>query len=526
MQNLVKIKRALISVSDKAGLEDLVTVLTEHNIEIISSGGTRKYLENLNFKVTPIEQVTGNPEAFSGRMKTLSFQVSSALLYRRDNEQDLVEAKELSIEAIDLVVCNLYPFEKVAKEQADWDVLIENIDIGGPTMVRAAAKNYKDVCVATNKIQYANIISELKEHNGETSIALRQKMALAAFKHLASYDSAIVHQMEKHWDSEVTIPVLSMEKAKELRYGENPHQKSWLCPDPFESGIANAEPIQGKALSYNNLLDADAAWRCNGDLSSVAPDNLSAVVTIIKHSNPCGAACSATVLEALELAWAGDPISSFGSIICFNQEVTTECATWLKDKFIEVIIAPSFSADALEVFAKKKNLRLLPLATHNGEYSSPMVRSISGGWLVQQEDSKADEQLQSVTKNNFPESKHELASFGVMACKHLRSNAIGVFHEFDNGLALIGAGMGNPNRLISLEQAVNKARENGFDDLSNDVLISDAFFPFSDNIDIVHQAGIKYVLQPGGSIQDNQVIEACNDVEMSMAFTGRRHFRH
>ena len=516
----VKIKRALISVSDKAGLAELGRALAKLGVEIISSGGTGKFLQDNGIAFTPIEKVTGNPECFGGRMKTISFEVASALLFRREHEGDVKEAEKLGITAIDLVVCNLYPFEETAKKGAAWDELIENIDIGGPTLIRAAAKNYNHVAVATDPSQYAVLMS------GETNLEQRQVLAMEAFRHTARYDGMVATKMEEKAGEELHTVVLAPKGAKVLRYGENPHQKSWVYTDPFNSGIAGIEPLQGKELSYNNLLDADAAWRCCGDLGALKVRGAECTVAIIKHLSPCGVAGAKTPIAALELAWAGDPVSSFGGILCFNREVGEDIALWLKDKFVEVILAPSFSVRARELFSAKKNLRLLAVASYDGTYKPPIVRSISGGWVVQQEDTGADGDLKLVTHAGFPAEKSDAARFGIMACKHLKSNAIGLFRQDDKGLSMVGAGMGNPNRLVSMKQAVDKAHENGHKDLSDVVLVSDAFFPFADNIGIAKEAGICFIVQPGGSVNDNQVISACEDGKIAMVFTGRRHFRH
>lgn len=521
---VVKIKRALVSVSDKSGLDTLARALNDNGVEIIASGGTRKFIEECQVPCTPIEQVTKNPEAFGGRMKTLSFQVSSALLYRRDNEDDLKQAEELDIDPIDLVVCNLYPFEATANSGADWEDVIENIDIGGPTMIRAAAKNHAAVCVCTTPAQYDDIAQQVQASGG-VDMQTRQRMALEAFRHTARYDSAIANRMENHLDIEPKTPVIGVANAPELRYGENPHQRAWVVADPFDSGgIASTEPLQGKALSYNNLLDADAAWRSNGDIAALFGEKH--VVTIIKHLGPCGAAVAKDAQTALETAWAGDPVSSFGGIVCFNREVTKQSADWLNERFVEVVIAPSFARDALEAFATKKNLRLLAVPPHDGENLPQMLRAISGGWVVQDEDTGVDDTFEQATTAVFEDDKLELAKFGVMASKHLKSNAIGLFKQDGDVMSMIGAGMGNPNRVVSMRQAIEKAAENGHDDLSDAVLISDAFFPFPDNIEIAAGAGIRFIVQPGGSIKDKDVIAACEDAGIAMVFTGRRHFRH
>ncbi|RLA63366.1 MAG: bifunctional phosphoribosylaminoimidazolecarboxamide formyltransferase/IMP cyclohydrolase PurH [Epsilonproteobacteria bacterium] len=525
--SLVKIKRALLSVSDKTGLDVLAQELNNRGVEIISSGGTAKFIMNLGLPVTPIEKVTGNPEAFAGRMKTLSFQVASGLLFKRDSLEDLRQAEELKIEAIDLVVCNLYPFEEVAKRGGTLEELVENIDIGGPTMVRAAAKNYAHVTVSTDPAEYRELIDSLVEFDGATDLNLRKKLCLQAFRHTALYDSLIASELERENNVEGKTFCLSPMRAQELRYGENPHQKGYVYQWPLGKGLAQAKPIQGKALSYNNLLDADAALRSALDLHQLSKNGpFKSVVTIIKHSNPCGAAMSNTSLQALEMAWAGDPISSFGSIICFNRELDRASADWLSSRFVEVICAPSFSDEALEIFAKKKNLRLIPVNLDELNVSDYMVRSITGGWVVQEEDEGLDEDYKVVTDIPFDDARMELAKFGSMVCKHLKSNAIGLFSKSENGFSIIGAGMGNPNRLISVAQSIEKARENGVENLSEALLVSDAFFPFADNIEATSKAGIKFIVQPGGSIKDQNVIDACNETGTSMVFTGRRHFRH
>jgi len=522
----LKITRALISVSDKTGLEKLATALHAARVEIISSGGTLKYLAERDIPATPIEQVTGNPESFGGRMKTISFQVASGILYRRDHDGDVKEAQELGIRPIDLVVCNLYPFEETARNNPPFDALIENIDIGGPTLIRAAAKNHAHVAVVTDPAQYDAVLSDLQSLQGAVSHKLRQTLCLDAFRHTARYDSLIASKLEDIWEAPEKTIVITPQGAKTLRYGENPHQTSRVHADPFHAGIAGTEPLQGKELSYNNLLDADAAWRSCGDAATVATDAFPAVTSIIKHLSPCGIAAAETPLKALRMAWAGDPVSSFGGILCFNKTVDADIADWLADKFVEVIAAPAFTPHALEKFAAKPGLRLLAVPVYNGRDMRPMVRSISGGYVVQQEDTGADADFSPVTANPFPPARNALARFGVMACKHLKSNAIGLFLESTEGFSMIGAGMGNPNRLVSLKQAVEKAAENGHTDLSEALLVSDAFFPFADNIQIAAAAGIRYIVQPGGSVKDKDVIKACEEQDISMAFTGRRHFRH
>lgn len=525
MHNIVSIRRALISVSDKTGLEPLARALHAAGIEMISTGGTLKQLTAFGLPVTPIEAVTGNPESFGGRMKTLSFQVMSALLFRRDHAQDQAEAEALNIRPIDMVVCNLYPFEETVQRDPSFDALIENIDIGGPTMIRAAAKNHHSVAVVTDPAQYYDVINALSTHKSGLPHELCQRLCRAAFQYTARYDAAIAAKLEQIWPDDTQTLSLSAGRGKTLRYGENPHQKAWVHVDALNPGLAGAVPLQGKEMSYNNLLDADAAWRVCGDMARAAPE-YPAAVSIIKHLNPCGAAVAATNLRALELAWAGDPISSFGGILCFNTPVDGDVAQWLSNKFIEVIVAPAYTDGARAIFADKVNLRLIDLPPYDGQDARHTVRSISGGWLVQEEDNGPDRDLRDATARGFTPQQKNLARFGTMVCKHLKSNAIALVHAPDNALALAGAGMGNPNRLISLQQAIDKARENGHDDLSGTVLISDAFFPFADNIDLAAQNGIRAIVQPGGSIKDKDVIAACERHNIAMMLTGRRHFRH
>ena len=515
------IRRALISVSNKQGLEVLVPWIQESGIEVISSGGTAKVLTDLGVKVTPIQDVTGNPEAFGGRMKTLSFQVSSALLFRRGHTADEEQARDLSIQPIDLVICNLYPFAEVVARGGEWSELIENIDIGGPTMIRAAAKNNDAVCCIVNPEDYLGLIDEIRSNEG-TRLQFRQKMALKAFEHTAEYDTLISDTLHERLNANTTplIRVHSKE-SRALRYGENPHQNAWVSPSGSE-GLAATIPIQGKPLSYNNMLDADAAYRSMMDLAQV--NSGMHAVTVIKHLNPCGAALAHTQLDALESAWSGDPISAFGSIIAFNKTVTIDTARFFKGKFIEVVIAPGFTEDALWFFSKKKNVRVLQLELRDLS-DQPVVRSIDGGFLIQDEDCGLDTKFDCVAQGSSKPSS-ELLHFGSMVTKHLKSNAISLVQSDEKGIRLLGAGMGNPNRLVSTEQAIAKAKENGIQDLGSAVLISDAFFPFRDNVDLAHKFGIKALVQPGGSIRDEEVIEACKEHGMTMFFTGRRHFRH
>jgi phosphoribosylaminoimidazolecarboxamide formyltransferase / IMP cyclohydrolase len=525
--SLQKVKRALISVSDKEGAIGFARFLQSLGVEIFSTGGTGKTLEKAGIPFISMETITKNPEAFGGRMKTISFPFASSLLYRRDNEEDVAMAKKMGIEPMDLVVCNLYPFQEAKKSGASDDALVEEIDVGGPTMIRAAAKNHKHVAVVTHTSDYANVMDELKTNNGSLTLETRKHLAVKAFRLLAAYDSGIAEELGARFCGEDSH-YLSLGEGKKLRYGENPHQSAHFYRDPsFGSGnsIASAEILQGKALSYNNILDADAALRSCSDAYFVLEKKYP-VVAIVKHLNPCGLASGKTPLEALQLAWAGDPVSAFGGILCFSSSLTKDCAEWLSDKFVELIVAPSIEPEALSVFAKKKNMRILLCAPREMDRKEKMLRSVYGGVLVQEEDTGFDSEFRSVTSKEFPSEKIALAQFGIMACKHLRSNAIALVKEENGNFQLVGAGMGQPNRLDSIRALAGpRAKEKG-GKMENLVLISDAFFPFADGIEAAYEQGIRMIVQPGGSIKDSEVIQKANELGMMMAFTGRRHFRH
>lgn len=519
----VKIERALLSVSDKEGLIDLARFLAGKKIELIATGGTAQKLSEAGIAFTPIEQITGNPEAFGGRMKTLSFQFLSGLLFRRDIPQDVKTAAELKVKPIDLVVCNFYPFQAAMQSGASDPDLVEQIDIGGPTMVRAAAKNFAHVVVCTSSAQYAELIQTLESTTG-TSFEMRRKFAVQAFALTAHYETMIAEELARRFDGS-SVKYLRLQDGQPLRYGENPHQKA----DFFRLGtdansLAAANSLQGKALSYNNLLDADAAHRAASDIALLAPQE-NCAVAVVKHLNPCGLAQAPTPLEALKLAWAGDPISAFGGILYFSKPLDTTVTDWLEDKFIEVIMAPAIAPAALTALTKKKNLRvlLLPPKKPSGE---KMLRSVSGGILVQDEDEGIDTEFKTVTQKVLPKELMPLAEFAVMAAKHLKSNAIALVRApTEKSWQLVGAGMGQPNRVDSLRllagpRALDKT------ELQKCLLASDAFFPFPDIVEVAAEMGLQYLLQPGGSMRDEEVVQACDRLGVGMVFTGRRHFRH
>lgn len=525
-----EIKRALISVTDKTNLTSLLATLYRHQVEIISTGGTKKFIEDLGYSVTSIEALTGNPEAFGGRMKSISFSVSSALLFRRYHEQDQQEARELNVLPIDLVVCNLYPFQKYAGTNASEDTLIENIDIGGPLMLRASAKNYESVTVLSDIADYDEFITSF---DGSVSFDQRRELAVKTFSRIAQYDLVIADELTLRFSKEEKDAQknwMAITPKESLRYGENPHQ--WakvykLKNTQTQINLIDAKVIQGKELSYNNWVDADAAWRVMSDVAHYAENK--AVVAIIKHTNPCGLAVAETTYCALEEAWNGDSVSSFGGIIAFSNEVDAVSAKFLSERFIEVVIAPTYSKESLEYFSKKKNVRLLKTPLRPKEESEFIVKSISGGLLMQNEDESfgKSEELKLVTKKSMSKEMLELADFGILACKHLKSNGIALVYKTETGnLTLAGAGMGQPNRLDSLRLLAQLRAESKGYKMENMLLISDAFFPFADSIEVCHEVGIKSIIQPGGSMRDDEVIAACDRFDIAMMVTGKRHFRH
>lgn len=537
LKQLVKIKRALLSVSDKTNIVSLAKVLKEKGCELISTGGTFNVLQEAGLEPTEISKVTNNPEAFGGRMKTISFEIESALLF--DRERDAKEAKALGIEPIDLVVCSFYPFEKVAQENADFETLIENIDIGGPTMVRAAAKNFKSVGVVTSPEDYERIIEELNRQDGALSLATRQYLMRKAFNRTADYDAQVAMAMDDAGG--VDSLRVSFSNGQTLRYGENPHQQAKVYTKTgFKGSLCEANVLWGKQLSYNNYLDVDSAFSAVKDLERKG-------CAVVKHNTPCGLAEGESLTEALALAWEGDPISAFGSVIAFNNEVDASCAEFFgfedldksRRKFVEVIIAPSFTEDALTVLKKQKNLRLIE---YNPEQEQEIeVRYFKGSLLWQDVDKLLTADLQFPTKATL-DVGDDLIYFGLKAVRQIRSNAIAIVRRTQAGaLQLLGMGTGQPNRLTSVSLAIEKCRQNLTNEYTGDardledyiqkqiagsLLISEAFFPFADSIEHCARYGITSILQPGGSIRDKDVIEACDREGIAMAFTQLRHFKH
>jgi len=525
-----KIKTALISVFNKDKLDKIIHKLNDLDVKILSTGGTKSFIESLGVEVTSVESLTGYPSILGGRVKTLHPKVFGGILSRRDNQGDVSQLTEYEIPEIDLVIVDLYPFEDTVTSGANEQDIIEKIDIGGISLIRAAAKNFKDVVIVPSQNEYSPLLKHLEENNGNFSLSERKWFAGRAFSISSHYDAAIFSYFNVN--GEGNKERISLNNGDVLRYGENPHQKATFYKfnnSDKETSLADAKVLQGKALSYNNMLDADAAWKSASDaFHSVDHIQNKVAVSVIKHLNPCGLAVTGNIMQSLELAWAGDPISAFGGIICLTNTVTGVIAEWFGKKFVEIIIAPEFTDDALQVFAKKKNLRLLVIPVKTEITGEKLYRSISGGMLVQDEDEGMDLKLETVTKKEFDTAKVSLAKFGITACKHLKSNAIAVVTEGkDKAFWLTGAGMGQPNRLDSLRY-LTMPRFNLKEgvDIENSVLISDAFFPFRDSIEAANEYGVKYVVEPGGSIRDKEVIEACNEFGIAMAFTGRRHFKH
>ena len=527
--------RALISVSDKTGIVDLAKELHALGVGLISTGGTAKLLAEQGLPVTEVAEVTGFPEMLDGRVKTLHPKVHGGLLARRDTPEHMAALKAHNIDTIDLLIVNLYPFEAtVAKPGCTLADAIENIDIGGPAMVRSAAKNWKDVGIVTDASQYADVIAELKA-SGKLSDKLRFALSVAAFNRISQYDGAISNYLssvnfEAEKLSEDYVPERAQfsgqfneqyVKVQDLRYGENSHQQAAWYRDltPAAGSLATGVQLQGKELSYNNIADADAAWEC------VKSFDTSACV-IVKHANPCGVAVGANPLEAYSKAFQTDPTSAFGGIIAFNRPVDKAAAEAVSKQFVEVLMAPDFSAEALEVFKSKVNVRLMKIAlpaSYGNVRNALETKRVGSGLLLQSADNHelALADLKIVTaKQPTPEELHDLL-FAWKVAKFVKSNAI-VFCK--NGMTM-GVGAGQMSRLDSARIASIKAEAAKLS-LQNTVVASDAFFPFRDGLDVVVDAGATCVAQPGGSMRDQEVIDAANERGVAMVFTGVRHFRH
>lgn len=536
----MKIKTALLSVWDKTNVVLLAKALVKWNVRILSTGGTAKTLREAGIAVTDISEVTNTPEAFGGRMKTISFQIASGILFDRDRDRE--EAEKLKILPIDLVVANLYPFAEYKEKNLPLGELIEYIDIGGPTMIRAAAKNFAHVAVLTKPVDYTEFVAELDKNGGSVSAGMRKSLMKTAFRHTADYDTLIAAHLEAETDKLPVNLTLSYANGEALRYGENPHQAAKFYADPrfpFET-------LGGKELSYNNLVDLDAA------LSAVrAGTPATPTVAIVKHENPCGLATGATLGEALRTAWASDTVSAFGSVIAMNQKVTREDLSFLNmedkaaRKFVEIVAAPDFDADAIAYLQHNKNLRVLRVANLN-QTPSHVYRVLQLGLLAQDADRALFDALDVVseTKPTAGKLDEELVNFGLHAVKCLKSNAIAIVRRTGSAgktLQLIGMGAGQPNRVKSTELCMAQAEETlrqeadvlGVDagahieaELAKAYLTSDAFFPFADGPEIALSGGVRTIVEPGGSVRDPEVIAAANKAGAVLVFTKMRHFKH
>jgi phosphoribosylaminoimidazolecarboxamide formyltransferase/IMP cyclohydrolase len=520
--NLVKIKRALISVSDKSGIVEFATALRAMGVELLSTGGTYRLLQDSGLAVTEVAEYTGFPEMMDGRVKTLHPKVHGGILARRGQDDGVMA--EHGIEAIDMVVVNLYPFEAtVARKDCSLEDAIENIDIGGPTMVRAAAKNHRFVNILVNTADYPSVLAEMQANDGASSLATRFDLAIKAYEHTAAYDGAIANHFGKlvpggTADFPRTFNT-QFHKVQEMRYGENPHQRAafYVEANPAETGIATASQLQGKELSYNNVADTDAALECVKSFAEPA-------CVIVKHANPCGVAVAADIGQAYERAFATDPESAFGGIIAFNRALDVSTARAIVDRqFVEVIIAPAVSADAAAAVAEKKNVRLLVCGEWSAAGPALDYKRVNGGLLVQDRDlgMVGPGELKIVSKLQPSEQQLNDLLFAWKVAKFVKSNAIVYAAKGQT----VGVGAGQMSRINSARIAAIKAEHAGLA-VPGSVMASDAFFPFRDGIDNAGKAGIAAVIQPGGSIRDEEVIAAADEHGMAMVFTGMRHFRH
>jgi len=514
MMHSIKPKTALVSLSDKTGLKELINFLVAENVKILSTGGTYKAIKEITSKVIEVSDFTGFEEMMNGRVKTLHPKIHAGILARRD--QDLEVLEERGYEPIDLVVVNLYPFKETITQGCSFDEAIEKIDIGGPTMIRSAAKNFKDVAVVSNPSDYSQLIEEWENSDG-ISYDFRKQLSQKVFETMADYNLSISNYLKE--ESENNIPSYSFETSSSLRYGENPHQTANLFTfsDLKHKNIANADILQGKELSYNNIVDADAAWECVRAFDDPA-------CVIVKHANPCGVAESENIFGAYDLAFKTDPTSAFGGIIALNRTLDTKTALEINSRqFVEVILATDYEEGALAEFAKKKNVRVLKVDLEQDNPYPGMIKKVSGGILIQSDDtfSVSREDLKCVTKRQpTPDELNDLM-FAWRVAKFVKSNAI----VYVKNRQTIGIGAGQMSRVISADIANLKAKEEGLE-VQGAVMASDAFFPFRDGIDKAASSGIASIIQPGGSMRDSEVIAAADENDIAMVFTNTRHFRH
>jgi phosphoribosylaminoimidazolecarboxamide formyltransferase/IMP cyclohydrolase len=521
-----KITRAVISVSDKTGIVEFAQALSLAGVELFSTGGTRRVLSEAGLEVHDIASYTGFPEVMDGRVKTLHPKIFGGILARLDNDSDLETISELEISPFELVVVNLYPFsETIARPNVTEAECVEQIDIGGPSLVRAASKNHKFITVVTDQSQFEKVALEIESH-GCTCMATRRQLMVEAFAHTADYDTTIAnHFAASSLEPNDDLPQqlrMSLRRQDQLRYGENSHQKAAVYTEgtPAASTVVGANQLNGKQLSYNNLLDLDAAL-------AIVQIHDQPACSVIKHNNPCGAASAETLAKACEKGFAGDPTSAFGSVVGFNRKVDLETATWLgttPNLFVEAIVAPGFESDALEILKTKpkwkKNVRLIDVGEMRERATELAVRSISGGWLVQESDSLAveSENWKVATETSIDDSLMSELKFGWAVIRFVKSNAIALSKD----CSLVGVGAGQMSRVDSVRIAIEKAGDRA----AGSVLSSDAFFPFADSIELAAAAGIRAIIQPGGSVRDEEVIAACNQHGIPMVLAGQRHFRH
>jgi phosphoribosylaminoimidazolecarboxamide formyltransferase/IMP cyclohydrolase len=528
MTDQKKVQRALLSVTDKTGLVDFATVLVKHGAELISTGGTAKALRDAGLQVKDIAELTGFPEMLDGRVKTLHPKVHGGLLYRRSDPAHVAAVEAHGIDAIDMVVVNLYAFEQTAaKPGVTFEEIVENIDIGGPSMLRSAAKNFEDVAVVSSPDEYASVAEELNASDGALSAATRWRLARRAFAITAAYDSAIAGTLDRlpaepggapaehlrEREAPATLRIIAP-RTMSLRYGENPHQRAALYTDGSRLGIANAKQLQGKELSYNNLVDLDACWALAGEFDAPA-------VAIIKHTNPCGVGQGTSIADAFTRALEADPVSAFGGVIGVNREVDEAAAAAMAKLFVEAIVAPRFTPEAREIFAAKKNLRLLEIEPG---VLADRIKQISGGFLWQDEDlvSVTAETVTVATERKPTADELAALLFAWKVCKHVKSNAI-VYARMKDGFGQsVGIGAGQMSRVDAARFGAMKAAL----PLEGTVAASDAYFPFADGLEAVANAGATAVIQPGGSVRDPEVIAAADKLGVAMVMTGVRHFRH
>ncbi len=514
----LKIKNALISVSNKENLVSLLKTLKKFNINIISSGGTYASIKKLGYQCTELSKYTGFKEMLDGRVKTLHPKIHAGILHDRQNKKHKSEMSKQNFPAIDLIVVNFYPFQKIVLSSKNPNQIVENIDIGGPTMVRAAAKNFKNVTIVTNKDDYESLIEELENLKGKTSLKFRELMSSKAFGLTAYYDAMIANWYNKKLKIEFPErKTIFGRKLQKLRYGENPHQESSIYVNDYNDKRLKFDQIHGKELSYNNYNDIFASLEILNSLKK------NSGTVIIKHANPCGVSENKVPLVSFKNAYASDPISAFGGVIACNYKINKKTALEINKNFLEVILAKGFDKDALNILKKKKNLRIIDISNFNLKSLSSII-IFDGSFLVQSKDNIVinKKKLKCVTK--LKPNKRELAEieFAFNICKYVKSNAIVLCNNFST----IGIGAGQPSRLDSCKIAVQKAKQFRSSKIKNSIAASDAFFPFADGINALIKAGVKTIVQPGGSIRDQEVINAANKAKVKMIFTGIRHFNH